>query len=82
VLAPSATLAAVTSFSLVAGVTRYVSAGSLAGAVTLPIAAYCFGSPRPTLAAAMMACAMVILRHRSNVTRLLSGTESRMGARA
>lgn len=82
VLAPLALVAAVVVFLAGAVLTRYVSVGSLAAALTLPIAAYATGVPTPVELAAIATSLLVIARHRSNAARLWSGTERRLGARA
>jgi glycerol-3-phosphate acyltransferase PlsY len=79
-LVPKAALVAVTTFALVSGATRYVSLGSVAGAVTLVVAAVAFGTT-PAVGGAMAAtAALVVWGHRSNLRRILGGTERRMGA--
>jgi glycerol-3-phosphate acyltransferase PlsY len=63
---------------LVAG-TRYVSLGSLTGAVVLPIFLLLVG-PRslPLVILTVLIGALVIWRHRENIKRLLRGTESKI----
>jgi glycerol-3-phosphate acyltransferase PlsY len=82
VLEPRAAFLALGAFLLGATLTRFVSVGSVLAAVTLPIAVYVAGSRTPTLVAALVTAGLVIFRHRSNVARLLAGTERRLGARA
>ena len=77
-LAPWPALWAVAAFVLVAALTRYVSLGSIAGAVVLAALASALGTcPRPVAVAAVLAGALVVFRHRSNLHRLLAGTERR-----
>lgn len=66
---------------------RYVSLASICGAVTFPVAmligillvpAWTASSLWPLLIAAIGIPLMVIIRHRSNVKRLLAGTESKI----
>ena len=78
-MAPSATLLALCAFALVLAVTRYVSMGSMAGAVTLAGAAFILGSPPPVAWAATGAAALVVWRHRGNIVRLARGREGRVG---
>jgi glycerol-3-phosphate acyltransferase PlsY len=68
--------------------TRYISVGSLGAAVTFPIAYLIFslsmgwkpfGEQCPLLIFALVIAAMVIFKHRSNISRLRAGTENRMG---
>lgn len=87
-LAPSVTLVAMAVFGVVVGITRFVSAGSLAAAVSLPLLSH-LGSrvgPLPAvgfeikLAFACIAV-IVVIKHRSNLSRLLSGREAKLGDR-
>jgi acyl phosphate:glycerol-3-phosphate acyltransferase len=62
--------------------TRYVSLGSIAGAVALPIAHHFTArGPGQWIVTAFLAFAglLVIVRHRTNIRRLLAGTEPRFG---
>jgi glycerol-3-phosphate acyltransferase PlsY len=62
--------------------TKYISLGSLLATLALPPIAYAVGSPAPTVIAAFAASAVIVFRHRSNLARLRTGTERRIGARA
>jgi glycerol-3-phosphate acyltransferase PlsY len=62
-------------------VTRYISVGSILASVALPPIAYATGSPPPVLAAAVAAPILIVIRHRTNVARVLAGTEQRVGLR-
>lgn len=69
-----------------AGITRYASLGSIAGAV----AAYIIlvplvivgGFPMEYLAYALVGAVLIIVMHRDNIARLLSGKERKLGERA
>jgi glycerol-3-phosphate acyltransferase PlsY len=50
--------------------------------VTLPAIAYATGSPPAVVLAACAAAALIVFRHRSNLARVRTGTERRLGARA
>jgi glycerol-3-phosphate acyltransferase PlsY len=56
---------------------RYASLASIAGAISLPIAAVLLGDPWPVVVFATLAAAAVIFLHRANVKRLLHGEENR-----
>ena len=58
--------------------TRYVSLGSVTAAVLTPILAAAFGYPMEYILFAMLASALVILRHRENINRLIRGTENKI----
>lgn len=69
-------------FLLLALPTRYVSAGSLAAAVTLPLQALLLWhiTPWATLPLAIVA-GVVVWAHRSNITKLMHGQESRFSVK-
>jgi acyl phosphate:glycerol-3-phosphate acyltransferase len=81
VLAPAATVIAALVFVGTTFVTRFISAGSMAGALALPIAAAAGHGRGPVVAGAFFAAAIVIYRHRENLSRLIAGTERRIGLR-
>jgi acyl phosphate:glycerol-3-phosphate acyltransferase len=78
-LAPHAALLSVVAFAIVAWTTRYVSLGSLAGAVVLPLACAASAEVPETLLASCGAAIIIVLRHRENLNRLHAGTEPRFG---
>jgi len=61
--------------------TRYISVGSILASVALPPIAYATGSPAPVIAAAVAASTLILIRHRTNLARVLAGTEQRIGLR-
>jgi glycerol-3-phosphate acyltransferase PlsY len=81
VLAPAALGIASAVFVLVVWTTRYISVGSVAGAVTLALAAAISDVPAPVAAGAMLTALVIIHRHRGNLSRLVAGTERRVGQR-
>ena len=61
------------------GITRYVSAGSLAGAIMLPALVIVFHSDRaPLCVFTAVVGILIIIRHRSNIRRLLRGEENKL----
>lgn len=63
---------------------RYVSLGSVAGAVivallTLAYAIYGSGLPGAYVAFSLVAALLVVVRHRSNIARILAGNERKLG---
>jgi len=62
----------------VAGATRIASAASLAAAGAAPLAAVLLGRPAPAVAFFGGAAVLIWIRHRSNLGRLIAGTESRI----
>jgi glycerol-3-phosphate acyltransferase PlsY len=81
-LAPLATVPAAVVWLAVAATFRYVSLASLTACLGLPLAVLALGYPWPWAAAALLAAAIIVQRHRQNLHRLLSGTEPRLGQRA
>ena len=81
VLTPVAVAAAMGVFLLTVALTRFISVGSMAAALTL--AGWAIASDAPTVVAigAAIGAALVIIGHRANVLRLVAGTERRVGQR-
>ncbi|HXA85630.1 MAG TPA: glycerol-3-phosphate 1-O-acyltransferase PlsY [Candidatus Dormibacteraeota bacterium] len=81
VLFPKAILVALAIFILVVAVTRYVSLGSILGAVAFPVAAYFMqDADWLSLLLASGVSLIIIVKHHQNIGRLLGGTEHRFGA--
>ena len=66
----------------VAGATRYSSLASMTAAVGAPVAAFWLAPEVANVAALAILAALLLWRHRANMQRLASGTESRIGQRA
>jgi len=79
-LLPSLVLGSLTA-AVVARLTRYASVGSIAGASALPVVALLMREPMPSWAAAAVAAALIVWKHRENLRRMAAGTERRLGAR-
>jgi len=79
ILAPAATAAAIAAFAGTVAVTRYVSLGSLVAAMLLPLVAYLTRGATATVAAACASAVIIIVSHRTNLARLLTGAEPRAG---
>jgi acyl phosphate:glycerol-3-phosphate acyltransferase len=82
VLAPAAIVPAAVVFIGTVWVTGYISLGSVLASLALPATVYAVGTPAPAVVAACAASALIVFRHRSNVIRLRTGTERRIGERA
>ena len=80
-LAPVATVIAATVFVGTVVVTRFMSAGSIAGALALAVAVAVLNVPAPVVAGAVLAAILVVHRHRDNLSRIAAGTERRIGMR-
>ncbi|CDX25135.1 1-acyl glycerol-3-phosphate synthetase component [Mesorhizobium sp. SOD10] len=59
---------------------RYSSLAALAAAVVVPIALYFIGTPQIAGLFALMSL-IVSIKHRANISRLLAGTEGKIGAK-
>jgi acyl phosphate:glycerol-3-phosphate acyltransferase len=79
VLTPSATVPALMIFALTVWSTKYISLASVLASMALPPIAYWTGSPGPAIVSACAASALIVFRHRSNLTRLQMGRERRFG---
>jgi glycerol-3-phosphate acyltransferase PlsY len=80
-LTPIATLASLGVFFVVVWMTRYVSVGSMLASATLPPVAYAAGSPAPIVATACGLALLILVRHRTNIARVIGGTERTVGFR-
>ena len=60
--------------------TRYVSLGSVIGAICAAAVAWYLRYPLPYTLFGTLACLFVVLRHKDNIKRLLQGTESKIKA--
>ena len=78
----TAVAAAVAIFAIVVLFWRYVSLGSISAAAALPLLVYLLYAPGhapPTAVTAgtLLSSVLIIVKHRKNIERLLSGTEPR-----
>lgn len=81
-LTPLCTIVAIVVWIFAFEISRYVSVASIAGAIALPTAIFFmthFDRPNESLLFYFSIClaAVVVLRHRSNLSRLMHGTEQR-----
>lgn len=79
-LAPTATLVLIAVFAVAVLASRIVSLGAIAAALAAPVVLWFFSQSAVIVAMGVFLGAMVILRHRGNIQRLLAGTEPRLGA--
>jgi len=78
-LFPKAFLVGLGVWLLVLAVSRYVSLASITAAAALPFAVWLGGASGTLIAVATFLGALAIYKHRSNIGRLLNGTEHRFG---
>jgi glycerol-3-phosphate acyltransferase PlsY len=88
VASPWAALAAISVFFIVLALSRYVSLASILGAASFPLFAWWLGhihvcaERTPFFVAVEIAVALLLIaKHYQNIRRLLSGTESKLGAK-
>jgi glycerol-3-phosphate acyltransferase PlsY len=81
VLAPEALGIASVVFVIAVIATRFISVGSIAGALTLVIVAAVSDVPGVVAIGATASTIVIIYRHRGNLARLVAGTERRIGQR-
>jgi len=72
-------LATLGVFAVVVAITRIVSISSIAGAIAVSLFMILFKQPLPYLIFAIAAGIYVIWRHRSNIQRIIAGTEPKVG---
>jgi glycerol-3-phosphate acyltransferase PlsY len=76
-LTPIPMIAALVVFVVVVAATRQISMGSIVAVGSLPLATWLIEhSPSIVILAALVAAVFVIYRHRANIERIRSGTES------
>jgi glycerol-3-phosphate acyltransferase PlsY len=71
---------------LVVSIWRYVSLGSLLAAAAMPLLLYRLYEPQPAplalTAGAVAISALIIIKHRDNIGRLIAGHENRLKFRS
>ncbi|MGA1205169.1 MAG: glycerol-3-phosphate 1-O-acyltransferase PlsY [Opitutales bacterium] len=60
---------------------RYVSLASIALGLSLPVSAYLFNYDKWSVAFCGALAALILVRHKTNIQRLLAGTENRSGGK-
>ena len=76
VLSPLAVLGAFLVFAGLLWKWRYVSLGSICAAASIPLLVYLVERSLPLLLATLVISSIVIIRHHSNISRLINGTEN------
>jgi acyl phosphate:glycerol-3-phosphate acyltransferase len=80
-LSPIVALGTIATFSLTIAISRIVSISSVLAAAIVPILMVSLGQPLPSQLFGLAAGLYVIIRHRSNMQRLIAGTEPKIGAK-
>lgn len=73
------TLVLIAGAGLIVVLTRYVSLGSILGALTVPLLFWLFGFDLYHIIFGVAMALLVTMRHSENIKRLLQGTESKLG---
>lgn len=69
-------------FLAIVALTRYVSLGSIIAVCGIPVAiAVCYPGKWALILLGLFFTVLAIFRHRANITRLLQGTENKLGAK-
>lgn len=79
---PDVTLGFAVIWVSVVLITRYISLGSVIAALSVPVLTLLMGKPREVYPFALILAAMAIWRHKTNLKRLIEGTEYKLGERA
>ena len=69
------------TFIVILGVWRYVSLASILAALVLPIAVLRLSADRRLFWLSLVLSALAVYKHRANISRLVAGTETRIGSR-
>ncbi len=79
VVAPKIILIAFAIWLITTLITKYVSLGSVIGSISLPVSAALMAEPIEMVIFCAIICIIACYKHRSNISRLLRGEESRIG---
>ena len=79
-LMPKVTIVVFLVWLAIVLVTRYVSLGSIIAAALVPILAWLFSYPIESFLFGLLAAVLIIVRHKTNIVRLLNGTENHIQA--
>jgi acyl phosphate:glycerol-3-phosphate acyltransferase len=83
VLAPIPMALVLVLFSLLVAIWRLISLGSIVATASFPILVYLVNKPpTPIVIGAAGAAALIIVSHRANIRRLLTGTEKKLGRKS
>jgi glycerol-3-phosphate acyltransferase PlsY len=83
-------LVAIAAFLVLAVATRYVSVGSMGGALVFPVAYVLIGRAQgwdvlgaqsPLLVFGVLVALLIVYKHRTNIARLMAGTEQKIGSK-
>lgn len=78
---PSVAAVVIVAWMVVFAISRYVSVSSLVAAVLIPVSQLTFRQPWPDVLLGSAIALLIVLKHRSNIQRLLAGREHRFSAK-
>jgi len=85
-IAPLPALVALGFFLIIVAITRYISLGSIIAAFSLPVTVFFLGDGLGVASGfseyfffSLFIAALLIIRHHANISRLIKGTESKLG---
>jgi glycerol-3-phosphate acyltransferase PlsY len=78
-LSPVVILIEVVVFAASVAIWKYVSLGSMLAAGTMPVLLYLLSCPMLIVLMSVVFAILIIIKHSSNIKRLLSGTENKVG---
>lgn len=81
-MVPIVSILALAIWGVTIAVSRYVSLGTIIGAISVPIACIVLRVDLSYTLFGFIAASFVIAKHHSNISRLLKGTENKIGHRA
>ena len=68
-------------WAIIFAISRYVSLASIGAAVAMPVATWFLAKDKTLFIFTVILAAVIIYKHKSNIQRLLAGTENRIGRR-
>jgi len=77
-LTPKITLILLAVFLILFSLTSYVSLGSLVAAIIYPILTVYLQKDPAIIIFAVLVALLIVVRHKANIQRLLSGTENKI----
>ncbi|NLO97054.1 MAG: glycerol-3-phosphate 1-O-acyltransferase PlsY [Peptococcaceae bacterium] len=79
VLMPKVMVVGVCVFVVTVAISRFVSLGSVLGALAVIITALVFREELPNIIFAIIGCSLIVIRHIGNLKRIANGTEPKFG---
>ncbi len=81
-LAPGPAALCLAVFVVLVALTRYISLGSIAAVALFPVFGALLHRPRALILGSLPLVLVILFRHRSNIRRLIRGTERKLGEKA